>query len=249
MNWGRNMIRINGVIVKPEDLYRVFTKSEHKNIIKKMATYQVIYDYPTINQLRFELFFRSNTMKAARDLNGSGLKFTTFQYAFCNREFWDRTSGGGFLLKPNVRPSTAILDILKNGSLYATECATGIAIVLYLAALYSIGSARFDSLYRRLYLRDWEFDDDLPVIHKYGDDFLPGDVLHFNNPDFSPKEAHWRAENVVFFGNDQYYGHGVGIRDAATIIQFLNSKRKPNAEISAYLMNLITRPYYPYFFS
>jgi protein-glutamine gamma-glutamyltransferase len=238
------MIRINNQNIKPEALFKEIKNAEQRNIMKLMASYNEVYTYLTVEHLKFELQFRSNTMRAARELNKSGLQFTTFAYAFCNKQYWDRLSNGGFLLKSNVSPSVAILDILKNGKLYATDCTTGIAIVFYLATLYSIGSKKFDLLFDRLYLLSWQFDEDLPIIHRYGDDYLPGDVLHFNNPDFSPKEPHWRAENVVYFGNDKYYGHGVGIQSSKTIIDFLNKKRRENPKTSAYLMTMITRPHY-----
>ena len=237
------MIRINHQVVEPADLKGI-TKPEEKNIIKLMAGYQSIFDYQTINQLEFELLFRINTMKAAQELNKSGAKFTTFTYAFCHKTYWDRLMNGGFLLKPSASPSVAILDILKNGKLYAFECSTAIAIVIYIATLYSIGRQRFDVLFDRIYLMGWQFDEDLPIYNRYSDDFLPGDILHFNNPDFDPKQPHWRAENVVYFGDDKYYGHGVGIQPASTIINFLNKKRMPNPKNSAYLMNMITRPHY-----
>jgi protein-glutamine gamma-glutamyltransferase len=238
------MIKINNMPVETKVLLKEVTDNEQKIIISKMAEYENQYEFYTIQQLQFELKYRQNTMKAARELNSSGAKFTTFTYAFCNKTYWNRLSNGGFLLKSHVRPSTGILDILKNGKLYAFECSTAIAIVLYIATLYSIGSAKFDTLFEGLYLMDWQFDEDLPIYQSYGDDFIPGDVLHFNNPDFDPKQPHWRAENVIFFGDDQYYGHGIGIRNASTMINFLNKKRKPNAKNSAYLMNLITRPHY-----
>jgi protein-glutamine gamma-glutamyltransferase len=241
------MLKINHQLVQQEVILAGITNKEQKIIVKYMESFKEIYEYKTVNQLKFELLFRTNTLKSARELNKSGAKFTTFTYAFCNKQYWNRLSNGGFLIKPNARPSVALLDILKNGPLYAFECSTGIAIVLYLATLYSIGSTRFDILFARLYLMDWQFDDDLPIYQKYGEDFLPGDVLHFNNPDFDPLQSHWRAENVIYFGEDQYYGHGIGIRNAREIINFLNKKRKPNPEKSAYLMRLITRPYYQSF--
>ena len=237
------MIKINHQVVEPGDLKGI-TKPGERNIIKLMAGYHSTFEYGSINQLEFELLFRINTMKAAQELNKSGVKFTTFTYAFCNKTYWDRLGNGGFLLKPNVSPSVAILDILKNGKLYAFECSTAIAIVIYIATLYSIGRQKFDVLFARIYLMGWQFDEDLPVYNMYSDDFLPGDILHFNNPDFDPKQPHWRAENVVYFGDDKYYGHGIGIQSASTIINFLNKKRMPNPKNSAYLMNMITRPYY-----
>ncbi len=238
------MIKINHLTVQPAELIHGKSNQEVKTIIKQMAAYTKTYEYQTLNQLKFELLFRSNTLKAARELDKSGAQFTTYTYAFPNKKYWDRLPNGGFLLKPNVSPSLGLLDIVKNGKLYAFECSTAIAIVLYIATLYSIGSQRFDMLFARLYLMDWQFDEDLPIYESYGDDFILGDVLHFNNPDFDPKQPHWRAENVIYFGDDRYYGHGVGIRSASTIIDFLNKKRKPNAQHSAYLMRLITRPHY-----
>jgi protein-glutamine gamma-glutamyltransferase len=247
MEQGDYMITINGQQVKANELFSQVTNKEQKTVLNFMEKYNGNFHYHNFEQLKFELQFRSNTMNAARQLDKSGGHFTTFEYAFCNRTYWDRLSNGGFLLKPMVSPSVAILDTIKNGKLYAYDCSTAIAIVLYLAALYSIGSERFDYLFDRLYLMDWKFDEDLQMIQLYGDNYLPGDVLHFNNPDFNPREPHWRAENVIFFGNDQYYGHGIGIRNASTIIDFLNNKRKPNPQYSAYLMRLITRPYYQSF--
>ncbi|MED3563941.1 protein-glutamine gamma-glutamyltransferase [Bacillus xiapuensis] len=238
------MIMVNGQSVTPEDLSKIVKDKEQRAIVKKMVKQTITYEYPSMDELIFELNFRDNTLKAASQLNKSGVKFTTYTYAFPNKKYWQRLPNGGFLLKSGTKPSTAILDILKNGKLYAFECSTAIAIVLYIATLYSIGPELFNLYFKRLYLFDWQFDEDLPVFPKEGDDFIPGDVLHFNNPDFDPKQPHWRAENVIYFGDDKYYGHGVGIRNASTIIKFLNTKRKPEPTQSAYLMQQITRPVY-----
>ncbi|MFB5197536.1 protein-glutamine gamma-glutamyltransferase [Bacillus sp. AFS073361] len=236
------MIKINQETIHVDDLSNILTTKEQKDIITRMDKSKEIFQYQSISQLEFVLLFRTNTLKAARDLNNSKVQFTTFEYAFCNKKYWTRLNNGGFLIKPNVSPTEALLDVLKNGKLYAFDCSTGIAIVLYLAALYTIGSRRFNLLFDGLLLLDWQFDNDLRLTQKYGDDFIPGDIVHFNNPDVNPNESHWRAENVIFMAEDQYYGHGVGIKKADTIISFLNKKRKPNARIPAYLMNLITRP-------
>lgn len=238
------MIRINGRIFKQADLNKYIPSGEQREILKQMESYSVIYDYNSIDQLKFELLFRMNTIKAATELDKSGAKFTIYSYAFSNKKYWKRLKNGGFLLREDTTPATGILDILKNGKLYAFECSTAIAIVLYLAVLYSIGPEAFNKYFKRLYLYDWHFDDDLPIYQKDGEDFLIGDVLHFNNPDFDPKQPWWRAENVFFFGNDKFYGHGVGIRDSSTIINFLNQKRKKDPNQSAYLMGMITRPNY-----
>jgi protein-glutamine gamma-glutamyltransferase len=238
------MISINGVIVGLEDLQKGITNKEQRAILKQISAYPVIYYYQSLHQLKFELLFRENTIKAAKALEKSGIKFTTFAYSFANKNFWNRLANGGFLLREGVNPSEGMEDILKNGKLYATECSTGIAIVLYTAVLFTIGPRAFNTYFRRLFLMDWQFDEDLPVYHSDGEDFIIGDVLHFKNPDFDPKEPWWRAENVVFLGDDKFYGHGVGIRDSKTIINFLNGKRKENPTQSAYLMRMITRPNY-----
>jgi protein-glutamine gamma-glutamyltransferase len=238
------MIKINGQIVKPEELLLEQLNKDQKAIVNQMAINNDVYEYGSENELKFELLLRNNTLKAATELNKSGAKFTTFTYSFCNKKYWSRLGNGGFLLHENTTPSTAILDILKNGSLYAFECSTAIAIVLYIAVLYTIGEDTFNKHFKGLYLMDWQFDEDLPVNQKEGADFLIGDVLHFNNPDFDPKQPHWRAENVIFFGDDKFYGHGMGLKSSSTIINFLNKKRKQNPKESAFLMRLISRPHY-----
>lgn len=238
------MIKIKGLIVKPEELFKQISNREQKAIIKQLVSYNVDYEYESIHQLKFELLFRVNILKAATELNNSGAKFTTFTYAFCNKKYWYRLNNGGFLLHEDATPTNAILDILKNGTLYAFECATAIAIVLYIAVLYTIGSNAFNAHFKGLYLMDWEFDEDLPVYTKVGEDYLIGDALHFKNPDFDPEQPQWRGENVIFFGDDQFYGHGIGITNSSSIINFLNKKRKKNPKESAFLMRLITRPHY-----
>lgn len=238
------MIRINGRLIKKEALINEMPNAVYEEILTQMVSYNVIYEYEYLNQLKFELLFRANTIKAAKEMNESGAQFTTYTYAFCNKKYWRRLRNGGFLIREGVAPSDAILDIIKNGKLYAFECSTAIAMVLYIATLYSIGPRAFNQYFNRLYLYNWQFDEDLPVYQKDGMDFLIGDVLHFNNPDFDPKQPWWKAENVIFFGNDTFYGHGMGIRNAEAIIDFLNNKRKKDPKVSAYLMSMISRPNY-----
>lgn len=239
------VIKINGQMAQQEELLTNIPNKNFHQIIKQMTEYNVIYDYNSINQFEFELFFRANTVIAAEALNSSEAKFTTFANSFCNKKYWVRLNNGGFLLRDYTLPSVAIMDILQNGKKYAFECSTAIAIVLYIATLRTIGANAFNLYFNKLYLMDWQFDEDLPVYQKYGEDFIIGDVLHFNNPDFDPQEPWWRAENVIYFGEDKFYGHGIGIRDSKEIITFLNKKRKQNPRESAYLMRMITRPHFP----
>ena len=142
------MISLNGRVVKLEDLSKEITNSEQMTILKQMVNYPVIYYYESLQQLKFELLFRANTIKAANALDQSGVKFTTFTYSFPNRKYWYRLPNGGFLLREGINPSEGIEDIVKNGKLYAFECSTGIAIVLYIATLYTIGPRAFNTYFQ-----------------------------------------------------------------------------------------------------
>ena len=73
-------------------------------------------------------------------------------------------------------------------------------------------------------------------------EFLPGDVVYFNNPDFNPETSWWRGENAVVLEDDTFFGHGLGIMTKGKVIQALNKMRKPNSNQSAYLMDRVTRP-------
>jgi protein-glutamine gamma-glutamyltransferase len=238
------MITINNHIVGPEELIQLMSNDKVAMIIHQMALNNSVYKYHSIDQLKFELTFRLNTIRASDEQNRSEMYFSTYEYSKCNPEYWERLNNGGFRLKSKVLPSQGLLDIIKNGSLYATECATAIAIVLYLATLYTIGANTFNKYFRGLYLIDWEIDEDLPLISIAGEEYIPGDVVYFNNPDFNPKTPEWRGLNAVYFGHDTFYGHGVGIRNSREIIDFLNKLRKRESMRSAYLMQYLVRPYY-----
>ena len=108
------MISLNGRVVKLENLSQEITNSEQMTILKQMINYPAIYYYESLQQLKFELLFRANTIKAANDLDKSGVKFTTFTYSFPNRKYWYRLPNGGFLLREGINPSEGIEDIVKN---------------------------------------------------------------------------------------------------------------------------------------
>ncbi|MFD0049904.1 protein-glutamine gamma-glutamyltransferase [Actinomycetes bacterium NPDC127524] len=215
---------------------------ESKSIIKKMIAYNVKYEYPSPKYLRFELFTRSNIIEASKKLNDSGAEFETFEHSMCNEKYWERLNNGGFLLKKDVPPASAIIDILINGEYYAFECSTAMAIVLYISVIMTIGRASFNKYFEGILLMDRHFDEDLELYSKKGDDFLPGDILYFKNPDFDPKQPQWRGENVIYFGNDKFFGHGIGIQSSAEIISFLNETRAKDGSESAFLTRSITRP-------
>lgn len=197
--------------------------------------------------MQFEQLFRSNILGAARALEHSGTSFATFKTSRCNERLWILNEDGGFQLRSEVPPSVGIRDIFYNGRLYAFECATSMVIVMYKAALDTLGEDTFNRLFTNLRLRDWHYDSDLRLIQRRGvSTAKPGDILYFKNPDVNPERMEWQGENTIYLGPDLYYGHGLGTANAATVIRALNDRRRPGARRSAYLTNTVTHPDFNY---
>jgi protein-glutamine gamma-glutamyltransferase len=234
------MIQVSGMPFQPNELN---VGSTEKVIIQRMSKSGTLYSYPSIHELLFELILRKNIIESARLMSNSQAVFTIFQYAQCNDTNWLLTKAGGFLLKKtNVSPSDAILDIYKNSSLYAFECATACIIVFYNAVLQSIGKPLFNSLFQEIYLYSWHADPDLGIYTYNADHFSPGDVVYFMNPDFNPKTSWYRGVNAVAMSDGKFFGHGIGIKTAKEMIEFLNTQRRPESNQSAYLTRLVTNP-------
>lgn len=233
------MIQISGM---PFQSNKFTLGSIENEIIQKMTNTRVLYSYSSPNELLFELNLRKNIIESASEMNNSQAEFTTFQHAYCNETYWQRTNEGGFLLKSNVNPSDAIQDIYQNSSQYAFECATACIIIFYHAVLKIIGRPLFNSLFQSLYLYSWHSDPDLGINTYYGDHILPGDVVYFRNPDYNPTTSWYRGVNAVMMSNGVFFGHGVGIANTQEMIEFLNKYRRPDSSQSAYLTRLITNP-------
>jgi protein-glutamine gamma-glutamyltransferase len=242
------MIKIDKTIFKKqEDFTGVFSSTE-RMILNQLLKNEKVYEFPNMLHLKFELFGRQQIIQAAKDLAHSQAKFTTFQYSRCNEKFWSRTPNGGFLLKENRDPSNAIEDIFQNSHLYAFECATAIVIIFYKAVLHLLEKKHFDQLFANVYLYDWQYDKDLNIKTRHGNDYIPGDCLYFENPDVDPKTPHWQGENAIYLGEDAYFGHGLGIRSKQEMIKALNKRRKPGATKSAYLLEQKTCIHFPSLF-
>lgn len=233
------MIQIAGMPFRPNELN---VGSLEKEIIQQMSDNRFLYSYPSIHVFLFELDLRKNIIESSRDMSNSQSLFTIFQYARCNDTYWQLTNTGGFLLKPNATPADAILDIYNNSSQYAFECATACIIVFYHAVLKSIGKPLFNSFFRSIYLYSWHSDPDLGISTSYGDQILPGDVVYFKNPDFSPNTPWYRGINAVTMNDGNFFGHGLRIKTAEELIEFLNTQRRPDGVQSAYLTRLVTSP-------
>lgn len=240
------MIRISGKPLDPKTLDGQYTQgSVGRSIIEIMSNSEETYDYDSLGELQFELNLREATVTAARELDRSGMDFAIFRKSKCNADYWSRTDEGGFVLKDNVKPSDAIRDIYQNGSDYATECATAILIVYYKAILDVFPKLLFDQVFSDIELMNWHhIDKNLREIGLMDDvkDYLPGDRMYFMNPDVNPEKPEWQGENVIMLDNDVFYGHGLGIRDEATMIKELNKNRVEGARESAYLMKKASRP-------
>jgi len=205
------------------------------------------FNYNSVDELKFELALRRQTVNAANELYKSDMSFKTFRESTCNPEYWTRLSDGGFRLRPNVRASDAIRDIFINSSKYGTECATAMVIVYYKALLDVFGDDRFNQMFDTITLMDWFYiagelrEIGMPTRSSI---YLPGDRRYFANPDVDPDTPEWQGENVIVLGPDLFYGHGVGRYNAETLIRILNQNRKPGATRSAYLMDSASRPNY-----
>ncbi|GBG10970.1 protein-glutamine gamma-glutamyltransferase [Paenibacillus agaridevorans] len=203
----------------------------------------MLYSYPSLDSLIFELKMRSHIVEAAKAMYASGVSFASFSNSRSNEQYWIRTPQGGFLLRPNVLPSDAVNDIFENGHLYAFECAGAIIIILYKAVLDAIGEAAFNRHFRNLYLISWETDHDLRLNATYNlNETYHGDTMYFKNPDYDRSTPEWQGENAIKLDDNLFFGHGIGIGSAGEMIEKLNRARMPGSMTSAYLDNLIITP-------
>lgn len=209
-----------------------------RDIYLALENSSMVHQYASLHEFLFDLQLRENIILSARELHESGVAFAPFQTSKFNPEIWTKIKYG-YLLNPYVLPSDAIKDIFANGKEYAFECSTAIVIIFYKAVLETIATSHFNSLFQRLLVWDWNYDQDLGIITKVGRDFIPGDVVYFNNPDY----AHpvWSGENAVYLGNDLFFGHGIGIETSEGMVKALNTLRIPNSTQSAYLISQYSR--------
>ncbi len=240
------MIVISGNVIQPQDLAAEYAPgSVERSIIDTLAASGERYSYDSLDQLRFELRMRKEIIAASHELYQSGMGFEIFRETRCNPAYWERTGEGGFVLKSGVKPSEAIRDIFKNGSLYGTECATAMVIVYYKALLNIYPEELFNKTFPKIELMNWHrIDRNLQEIGFISQrkDYLPADRRYFANPDVNPLTPQWQGENVIDLDGGLYYGHGLGIYNADTIIRALNENRSEDADESAHLLDAAGRP-------
>ncbi len=239
------------IIVDNKPLNMMDLESEYpsgnneRKVLAALAGSDEEHIYESLEQLKFEIELRIAIIDAAKALYLSGLGFDVFRDTRCNNEYWTRRDDGGFVLKPGMKASDAILDIYQNGSEYSTECATAMQIVYYKALLELFPEDVFNNMFPTIVLMNWH--DIARELRETGHmqqakGFIPGDRLYFANPDVDPKTPEWQGENVIDLGNGTYYGHGIGIHEADGFISVLNENRRESAGRTAYLMDLAGRP-------
>lgn len=243
------MIEIAGSSIDTSTIINQFVeKSIESKIVNILSSSNEVYKYDSENQLKFELILRKSIIKAAKDLSLSRISFRVFIKSKCNTDYWNRTNEGGFALKNGVKPSEAVKDIYIHSSYYGTECSTAIVIIYYKAFVDILPEDLFNESFSEIYLMNWQhLDHDLQIInYPKAADYLPGDCRYFKNPDVDPLTPEWQGENVIDMGGGAYYGHGIGITNADSIIEALNRKRIKGSKVSAYLLDLTKRPNFKY---
>lgn len=243
------MIRVSGSVIDPKYMKSNYpSNSIESKIVDILYSSNEVYEYDTLDQLKFELNLRANIVNSSKELYRSHIKFKTFRKSICNPNYWDRADNGGFILREGIKSYNAIKDIYVNGVKYGTECATAMVIVYYGALLNIFSETLFNELFSKIQLMNWHNLDKNLAIKNYENakDYLPGDCRYFKNPDVNPITPEWQGENAIDLGNKIYYGHGIGIKTETEIINALNKKRKNGATESAYLLNSVTRQNYKF---
>ncbi len=239
------MIKYASGELDPQSLLNKYPNgSAEFEMLEKLLKSTGTYEYPSQEDLIFEIDLRKNIINASHALYGKRLGFRTFHDSKCNEAFWERSQNGGFVLKKDIRSSDAIYDIFQNTRKYATECATAIVIVYYKAVLDAYSEDLFNKAFPEIILMNWQQLDDILGVATYRklSDYIPGDCRYFKNPEVNPLTPEWQGENAIDLGKGSYYGHGIGIGNQNKIIAVLNANRIEDAQASAYLMDTATRP-------
>ncbi len=243
------MITIGGNGVNQEDAFNAgIVRPLEQTILHVMFASPYTYSYRSMDALLFEIRFRVAITESSRELYYSGVQFADFYRSRCNPMFWDLLPDGAFQLKMGVPAAEAILDIYRNGRLYAFECATAMIIILYHAAVKMLPPAQFNRLFANMRLWGWKYDQDLQIVHNIPPDYLPGDIRYVKNPDVNPLTPEWQGENVVDLGDGTFFGHGLGFRTVEGMIEALALRRRPGATRMPYLMLPATRPGFSYLY-
>ncbi|WP_270182528.1 protein-glutamine gamma-glutamyltransferase [Alkalihalobacillus sp. CinArs1] len=243
------MILIGDKVATIDDFdHRMIQNSFERQVLETLLNSSVTHTYRSRGEVVFEMQFRSAITASARELYYSGAQFADFYKSRCNPMFWNLMPDGAFQLRQGVPPAEAIVDIFRNGRIYAFECATAMIIVLYKAALRMLPPVKFNTLFADIRLWGWKYDADLRIVHNIPSQYIPGDIRYVKNPDVNPLTPEWQGENIVDMGDGMYFGHGLGFRTLPGIIDALARRRRPGAMRMPYLLETATRPGFSYLY-
>jgi len=196
----------------------------------------------------------NSIVKASYAMDDAGVGFELIKNHKANPDFWTIGSGGVLKLKPGVKASDAVNDMVQNGHKYGFECATGMVATYYVAMLDLLGPADFDTVAKDIKMGPWKMERDLdrvyitsrPDASKHYETDLdkdhklePGFYYYFENWDVT-EDAYkrgWQGENVIYLGNGKFYGHGIGLGDADLFVNKLASEMKEGGKTPS-LLNL-----------
>lgn len=195
--------------------------------------------HTTLSETRYQTArMQLSVVKATRDFASANVGFSgRWKDDKVNTALWSLKYSGEMSVRAGQKPSEAIADIFKNGRSYAFECATGTMVILYKAILDRVGPDDFDAAFPRLKIKRWDNKPELfKAAERVGDlpGYMAGDHTYFKNPDFAPEHSAWQGENVIYLGDGQYFGHGVGYATEDDVLDTLDALRKPDATTPAF---------------
>ncbi|MFO0729021.1 MAG: hypothetical protein U1E65_34900 [Myxococcota bacterium] len=222
----------------------VFTKTDAGVTVAKVT--QAVADQARVSK---------GMIDAAEKMHGAGISFQLIKNHKANPDFWTVESYSGTLtLKPGVKPSDALNDMIAHGDKYGFECATGLVATYYQAMLDILGPKDFDRIATDLRIGPWDMEDDLSrlMIETHPDGgynsevslkdqgkLLPGGYYYFRNWDVTDeaRARGWQGENVIYLGEGKFYGHGIGMGPGSDFVTKLKNESKPDGKTPS-LLNL-----------
>lgn len=222
----------------------VFTKADDGKVSVTKVT-QAVADQARVSK---------GMVDAAEKMHSAGISFQLIKNHKANPDFWSVDASGTLTLKPGVKASDAINDMLSNNGKYGFECATGLVATYYVAMLDVLGPKDFDRVASDLRIGPWDMENDLErlmiethpdggwnaeVPLKNPDKLLPGGYYYFRNWDVTDeaRARGWQGENVIYLGGGKFYGHGIGLGPGTDFVTKLKAESKPDGKTPS-LLNL-----------
>lgn len=222
----------------------IFTKAADGKVSVAKVT-QAVADQARVSK---------SMVDASEKMHAAGISFQLIKNHKANPDFWNVDASGTLTLKPGIKASDAINDMLSNNGKYGYECATGLVATYYVAMLDLLGPKDFDRVASDLRIGPWDMENDLErlmkethpdggwnaeVPLKNPDKLLPGGYYYFRNWDVTDeaRARGWQGENVIYLGGGKFYGHGIGLGPGSDFVTKLKAESKPDGKTPS-LLNL-----------